>query len=281
MAFLAAGFSLVTLAGISLPAGASALSGAGTRSATVLTTISRAQPVISKAGIRPPKNPSKSLPPSPDFLSNSACRGSKDTASCNTVVLKAVTHARSVLEKMGAMKFALSGYDKLTGAEQLFVTANLERAARGIPVVSELTKSLDALALVGARTESDPPFYTSGYLPGGGRSEGQGGNWAAGYDNPLGSDYGWMYDDGYPSPNLDCRRAGAPGCWGHRDNVLRTYASATICGVLGVETVMGAAKVAVAKLGDSETELFVGVCGKMPTDAVFTWTRAKQLLHIS
>ena len=33
--------------------------------------------------------------------------------------------------------------------------------------------------------------------------------------------------------------------------------------------------------GDSETELFAGVCGPAPTDVVITWAKAKKLLHIT
>jgi hypothetical protein len=32
-----------------------------------------------------------------------------------------------------------------------------------------------------------------------------------------------MYDDGPGSPNTDCPQAGAPGCYGHRNNIIRSY----------------------------------------------------------
>ena len=32
--------------------------------------------------------------------------------------------------------------------------------------------------------------------------------------------YGWMYDDGSAGENKDCTSPTAPGCWGHRDNIL-------------------------------------------------------------
>jgi hypothetical protein len=45
---------------------------------------------------------------------------------------------------------------------------------------------------------------------------------------------------------------------------------------------MGAGHVAKGKaFGDSETQVFAGVCGATPTDVVMTWAKAKKLLHVS
>jgi hypothetical protein len=94
-----------------------------------------------------------------------------------------------------------------------------------------------------------------------------GGNWAGGWDNPMGADHGWMYDDG-------------PG-WGHRDNILGKLATASSCGGTRHEVAMGAGHVTKGKTyGNSETGLFAGVCGPTPTDVVLTWAKAKKLLHI-
>src|SRR5438445_624555 len=44
--------------------------------------------------------------------------------------------------------------------------------------------------------------------------------WPCGFPNlPLAYE-AWMYDDGPGSGNLDCPRAGASGCWGHRHDIL-------------------------------------------------------------
>ena len=79
------------------------------------------------SGILPPKNPSGDVNPSPDFLAARSCAGGGDSAACNTLLLRAVAHARKVLEKIRGMSFSLSAYEKLTPIEQLFVTANVER----------------------------------------------------------------------------------------------------------------------------------------------------------
>ena len=100
-----------------------------------------------------------------------------------------------------------------------------------------------------------------------------GGNWAAGTSNPLGSDYYWMYDDG------------GPEAWGHRDNILGAYATPSLCGSSGVQNYMGAGETTSGSVvggidyGPSFTEVFIGACGAVPTDVVFTWPHALQLLE--
>jgi hypothetical protein len=225
---------------------------------------------VSHSGIVPPKHPSRSLAPSPNFLRSSACAHGKDGAGCNTTIRKSITHARKVLEKIGGMSFSTAAYEKLSPVKRLFVTANLERVERHLPVIVVLTRSLDKVAQMGANADDDPPLNkVPGTLPGGGRWVSLGGNWAGGWDNPLGADYAWMYDDGGSQH------------WGHRDNILGKYVTKSSCGGKKHEIAMGAGHVTKGKrFGDSETELFAGICGPTPTDVVFTWSKAKTLLHI-
>jgi len=236
-------------------------------SASIAVSASAARPA---AGVLPPRNPARNVNPNPDFLLAASCAGGKDSAACNTIVLRAITHARKVLENIGGMSFSLAAYEKLTPDEQLFVSANLERIERGLPAATVLTRSLDTVAQDGANADADPPLNkVPATLPGGGRWISLGGNWAGGFDNALGADYGWMYDD---------KGSG----WGHRDNVLGQYVSAAPCGGQAHEIAMGAGHVTKGKTyGDSETELFAGVCGRTPTDVVMTWAQAKKLLHIT
>ena len=235
-------------------------------SASVAATASVARPA---SGILPPKNPARDVSPSPNFLGAASCRGGKDSAACNTVVLHAITHARKVLENVGGMSFSLAAYEKLTPDEQLFVTANLERGKRGLPAITVLSRSLDTVAQDGANADTDPPLNkVPGKLAGGGRWVSLGGNWAGGFGNALGADYGWMYDD-------------KESAWLHRENILGGYVSASSCRGQRHEIAMGAGHVTKGKkYGDSETELFAGICGPTPTDVVMTWAKAKKLLHI-
>jgi hypothetical protein len=266
---------LATIAGAAVIAVA-ALAGPGIAGA------SRAVAAPAHQGIVPPKHPGRSLPPVPFFLSFRSCMHGKDGPACNSAVLKAIARARRRLEKMRGMSFSLRAYERLKPVEQLFVTVDLERVARGLPPAVVLTRSLDKVAQIGANRDADPPFSRiPDPLPGGGLLGGAGGNWAGGWDNALGSDYAWMYDDGLHSPNIDCTKAHRKGCWGHRDNILGTFSSSRICGGRQHELAMGAGHVRRGKaFGDSETELLVGVCGRTPTDVIITWRRARSLLHI-
>lgn len=269
--------ALAVIAVVTTWTGQAGASGAVTRGAVTRGAATSA--AAARRGIIPPKNPSRSLPPKPNFMAfASPCRRSGNGSACNRQVLKAIAHARKVLEKIGGMRFSLAKYLKLTRAEQLFVTADLERTERGLPPATVLSRSLNKIAQVGANRDEDPPLNrVSAHLPGGGLVVSLGGNWAGGYPNALAADYGWMYDDGLNSPNVDCSKKNRSGCWGHRDNILRTYSSKSICGGGTSALAMG---VGYAAKGPSETQLFAGVCGRAPTDRVFTWAKAKKLLGI-
>ena len=279
---MASGLGAIVLAGTVLTGPAAALASTGAAAVTVAGATAAgaggaaaaparaAHPAAAHhKGILPPHNPAKNLAPDPSFLGSRHCAGGRDGAACNSIVLRAITHARKVLEKFGGMSFSLPAYERLTPDEQLFVTANLERTERGLPAAVVLTRSLDKVAQDGANADTDPPLgEVPNPLPGGGHWVSLGGNWAGGWDNPLGADYGWMYDDG-------------PG-WGHRDNILGKLATTSSCGGSRHEVAMGAGHVSKGKTsGDSETELFAGVCGPTPTDVVLTWAKAKKLLHIT
>jgi hypothetical protein len=236
----------------------------------------------SHKGILPPRNPSRSLRPKPFFLFSSQCAHGRDGGGCNRLELKATSRARKLLEKMGGMSFSVAAYEKLTPVEQLFVTVNLERTARGLPPAVVLSRSLDKVAQAGANADSDPNLKrVHNPLPGGGQWIELGGNWAGGWGNALGANYAWMYDDGLGSDNGECTKTNKRGCWGHRDNILGTFGNRARCGGRRSELAMGAGHVTRGKeFGDSETELLAGVCGPAPTDVVMTWAKAKRLLHI-
>jgi hypothetical protein len=234
---------------------------------------------LSRRGMLPPRNPAANLSPSPSFLAS--CPQGDDGSQCNSLALAAISHARQTLEEMAGMSFSLAGYETLTPAEQLFVTLDLERTARGLPPALVLSRSLDAIAQAGAQADRDPAIAdVPQVLPGGGRTVYVGATWAGGWVNPLGSDYGWMYDDGPGGGNEACQTDGSGPCWGHRDIILTAFGSAS-CGGGASELVMGAGHAMdAAGYGESDTEVLVGVCGPAPADAVFTWAAARKLLGI-
>src|SRR6202044_4225816 len=115
----------------------------------------------------------------------------------------------------------------LSVPDQLFVAVNLERVDRGLPPFGGLSTALDANAQRGADAANDPPDPGRAYVL-------DDAEWAGGSSNGLDAVYGWMYDDGYDSGNLDCVRRDASGCWGHRKGILDDFGS-------GANLVMGAA----------------------------------------
>jgi uncharacterized protein YkwD len=163
--------------------------------------------VGSSAGL---SNPPHSIPPSAAF--DATCFGpSSPTAACNSAATADINAARA---EEGVAPLQLpSGYSSAPVNKQLVEATNAERTGRGLPSLAD-KRAYDRLAQVGAQHDTDPI---------GPASHGWGSIWAGGVADPLAAVYLWMYDDGPDSPNLDCPQAGAPGCWGHRDNILGPY----------------------------------------------------------
>jgi hypothetical protein len=136
-----------------------------------------------------------------------------------------------------------SDFRKLTIAQQLLVVSDLERAGRGLTPALGLSRALDKDAQKGALAETDPepPSPLEG--------DAWGSNWAGGFPSALETDFMWMYDDGFGSFNIACPHRGAPGCWGHRDNILFDYRAPLM---------MGAAAATSEFAQVDMTELFVG-----------------------
>jgi hypothetical protein len=204
---------------------------------------------IGATGTLPPSNPRSNLEPHPNFLSSGVCSvtgtgapcanpcvslvGSgisirprfpafSNAPDCTQFVLRAVNTARA-LEHLSAMVLPSNWYS-LTPPEQLFVLADLERTARGLPPYLGLNRALTREAQRAARRQVDPGF-APGFAVGLDRQKvrGMGGTLAMSFTT-LEADYTWMYQDGWGgsayTPNMACSSASAPGCWGHRDQLL-------------------------------------------------------------
>jgi hypothetical protein len=50
-------------------------------------------------------------------------------------------------------------------------------------------------------------------------------NWDGGDSSALKADFGWIYDDGPGSGNLDCTSSDTSGCWGHRHDIVWRFAA--------------------------------------------------------
>ena len=185
----------------------------------------------SNTGIPDPRH---NVAPSPDYTRVCFASGIDDSPACIGAVLAAINHAHA-LEGIRPMVLP-SGFALLSVPDQLFVAVNLERVDRGLPAFGGLTTALDRNAQRGANDANDPPDPGQQY-------DLDDAEWAGGSSNGLDAVYGWMYDDGFDSGNLDCLHRGAAGCWGHRKGILDDFGS-------GANLVMGAA---IDMMGDTHS----------------------------
>ena len=188
-------------------------------------------------------NPTFNIAPNPDFLQSGQCTQNGSTwscanpcltpsmtwpavnnsASCSNYILQAIDNARAV-ENLGPMNLPSNWYSLTTG-QQLFVVADLERTARGLPPYLGINAALSAAAQRAAATNQDPAV--AGGFAIGLDDQGypaMGGAWSGGY-SVLAADYIWMYDDGWggsvsATSNVACTSSHAAGCWAHRDELI-------------------------------------------------------------
>lgn len=172
-----------------------------------------------------------------------ACATDATGPSCVTSAVADIDKARA-LEGVGPITVP-TNWGSLSVPLQLLVIANLERVDRGLAPADGLVGSLNAIAQAGADSDADPQPVNG--------LEGSA-NWAGGYTSPLEADFGWMYDDGLGSPNVDCTQSDQSGCWGHRHDILGVFPFASTPGPPPV--VMGAAEALNTPASPSMAELF-------------------------
>jgi hypothetical protein len=233
------------VAAVGAPTPASASSGTG--GIGIIGTQAARSDIWPGVGILPPSNLPGNIAPNPDLFASGTCNlisgifsGCQNpcfdgatatslpilvqTTGCITYILQPVDNA-AAQEGISAMVLP-SNFANLTVPEQLFVVADLERVDRGLPPYLGLVPALNDAAQQAAVGLSDPSV-PSGFAvatDSGGYSM-MGGAWAGGFQSVLAADYGWMYDDGWggsagTTSNVACTSAVAPGCWGHRDELL-------------------------------------------------------------
>jgi hypothetical protein len=157
-----------------------------------------------------------------------------------------------------------SNWTSLTPAEQMFVDTNLERASRGLTTIPNLVNTYDSEVQQGMQTDNDPDLS---------EPVGWDSIWAGGNATVLGAMYGWLYDDGVGSGNLDCNNPGDSGCWGHRNGLLDN-AGGNI-----VPNEMDAAVGTDNSGGSSYAAALVQNPNPTPdANVVFTWAQEQQFL---
>jgi len=185
-----------------------------------------------------------------------------------------INDARSAEEGLGPLSINLSRYDALSVPEQLFVLVNLERISRGEQPGYALISKLDTVSVQGAQQRRDPspaPNLPYGYHV----------IWSTAGTSPsqaaFQADWGWTYEDGPPPyhgwSNYDCARAGAPGCWVHRNSILELRPSSLASDKQAV-LVMGAGAALNPNLGYSLAMEFSWFAKKPSSGVVFTWAQA-------
>ncbi|MDA8279546.1 MAG: hypothetical protein M0Z63_03855 [Actinomycetota bacterium] len=257
------GTSLAAVFAAAAQPGPLAYTWAAARQATVrgrLAPITRLPSGEATSGI---PDPSGNVAPVPDYPRICAPSGTDSSAPCLAAVLGAVNHARA-LEGVRPMVLP-SDFGQLPIPEQLFVAVDLERVDRGLPPFVGLTAALDADAAIGARRAQDPPIPPGPVIS-------ADTEWAGGSVNGLDAVYGWMYEDGANSGNLDCPHAGASGCWGHRHGILDVF------GTVGT-VAMGAAidptgDTNAGDRGGTSMTAVLAVMDTPPGPFVYTWAQA-------
>ena len=208
------------------------------------TTVKPAAPA--RTAVTSISNPSSNIAPNPNFLAAGHCSfvngvwscdnpcvvGTASALSwpaftngvaCTNYVLTAINNARSV-EGVGPMVLPTNWFS-LSVPQQLFVVADLERTARGLPAYVGLNAALTSEAQRAAQAYTDPGIAAGFPIANDAQgSPGMGGAWSGGY-SVLAADYVWMYDDGWAgsagaTSNIACTSARAAGCWAHRDELL-------------------------------------------------------------
>jgi hypothetical protein len=243
------------------------------------------------AGVVPPRDPAANVAATPAFnfvpgheyaigsklapcwrwLDNRISPGAL-SPQCVAAEVQATNHSHR-LEHIAGVTLPRN-FRALTAIEQLLVLVDLERVSRGEQPVLGLSKAADSMAQLGAQKNEDPSLSNQHAIPGvtgEWRS-----NWAAAV-SPLDANYSWMYLDGWHGKNktfnFACTSAHAPGCWGHRNNIL-VNSSLLPCYASRCALVMGAGEVT-ANWGiyNSYSELIVQIAGTTPP-LVYSWKQA-------
>lgn len=192
----------------------------------------------------------------------------QNSADCRRAELVALTDAHAA-EGLAAPLWPASFWS-LPYDQQLFILANEERVDRQLPPLLGITAQADADARPGALHDRDPKGRNQGHPP----ILDWASNWASDYST-LAAEFDWMYDDGVSGGrnqgNLECPKASAPGCWGHRQDTLFEFPSTPTHSAL----VFGGACVADSQYQAnlSCSEIFE-LDSHPPSSYTFSWSQA-------
>jgi hypothetical protein len=141
------------------------------------------------------------------------CASAPESAACTRAGIAALDAARA-WDHEGPYRLPRD-FLQLSGAHQIVVLTDLDRAQHGLRTVPGTTVALDRAALAGARASADPILRDPALS--------WASNWAGDFPAAVWAYLTWMYDDGFGGPNIDCTTPGASGCWGHRHDILARF----------------------------------------------------------
>ncbi len=190
-----------------------------------------------------------------------ACETSPAGSVCELAWLHYLDRARA---HIGLKPYAVpQSFVRMPATHQLFALSNLDRIAYRLPLITGLVSQLDRAAAKGAAKLQDPLLPSGPFEP----------PWTSNFaaaPNALEGYYLWMYDDGYPGSNADCRRRNAPGCWGHRRDILAIGSRAPS----GYKIAMGVAA-GRSPFGGSFTTLLA--LARRSVRLAYSWSSAERL----
>ena len=183
--------------------------------------------MVALGGVAVAANPWVGPDPSKNFPFGklpSSCYSAPNSASCINAGVYYLDKARASL-KIGPYKLP-ANFTKLTPSQETLILTNLDRAYYKLPPITGLTARLSKDAAAGVQGDTDPHPSDPGVVQ-------WTANWAGGYPNIVLAYEGWMYNDGFGSPNGGCTTPSSPECWGHRHDILWRF-TATGPRALGV-----------------------------------------------
>jgi hypothetical protein len=189
-------------------------------------------------------NPSANIMPTPNYFESAVCTRSSNVWNCANPCVSAATgnfiaynnstgctqylvgivNVARKSENLAPLVLPTNWYT-LTPPQQLFVLADLERTARGLPPYLGINSVLSGAAQQAATRQIDPLVAATFPIGLDAQSApGMGSVWGTGF-SAIEVNYEWMYSDGWGGTpattfNIACTSSVAPGCWGHRNELL-------------------------------------------------------------
>ena len=226
------------------------------------------------------KNTVSNIAPTPNFMAVCTPGGFDESAPCMSAIDAAFQNALST-ERV-PINFNAQLLSMQSPSIQLFIAANIDRIARGLPPFEDLLGQLNTIARRGVARGTDPTIAESPDPQIGGQSViGWGSNWGRGTYNALGTEYFWMYEDGVNGYNVACSGSRLDGCQGHRANILATYAKSKAYCTNGKITLSMGSAFAMKGGTPSFGEIFIATCNAPVGGIVTTWNQVKRFAALS